>query len=128
MDFHRPQLRCPERVKERDARVRVCARVDNKPVRVCKIGFLYPVHQIAFMIGLLLNHFDSAFRAVRCNPLGQMRKTLKAVLIRLANPEQIQVRSVQNIQFHPFFLLLSMISAASSGVRKPATRRSTVAR
>ena len=87
---------CLDRVKNRDAGVRVSARIDDDPVHPLKIGLLHAINQISLVIGLIAGHFDLLLRAVCLNFFDKLCVVFRSVMRGLPQSQKIEIRTVDD--------------------------------
>src|SRR4029077_3656418 len=84
---------CGERVENRDRRMRVCAWVDDKPVDPAPRSLTDPVDDGPLVIRLPDVDLDSQRKRALLEASVDLGERLAAVDIRLAHPQELQVRA-----------------------------------
>ncbi len=112
-------------VEERDARMRIRARVDDDSVRF-PVRSLDPVDQIPFVVRLVQFDLNAALFRVFPDRGAEGIVILLAVNRRLADPEHIDVRSVDYQDLH--FTSSRIMYAVSFAFRPDLICRSHAAR
>ena len=97
-DMHlcRRNLHRLDRIEDRNAGVRISARIDDDSIHPLKISLLYAVDQRALMIGLITGDLDLLLLAVRMNLFDKLRVIFRPVMRRLPQSQKIQIRSVDD--------------------------------
>lgn len=99
MHFHHRRIIRIERVQNGDRRVGKRARIDDNPYRAFA-GLVYPVDNLALVVRLQHPDLKTGITCRRAQALHIIQR-LVAVDIRLALTEQVQVRTVQDVNsFH----------------------------
>ena len=99
MDFDSGDCHSGNRISKGDAGMGVSSGIQDNHVKT-GFSFLNPAYQLSFLVGLAEINFGPKLFGALANLGFDFRQRRPAINIRLALPEQVQIRPVEKENFH----------------------------
>ncbi len=97
MNFNDGNFDRADRVIDANRRMRQRTRVQDDRLRASGIGFVQPIDQMAFMIGLPKINLMAQSARLIFHPSGDIVQRIGAIYFWLAGADKVEVRAIENI-------------------------------